>query len=387
MINLGDLTPSLLKAVLKASLPEIEQSIEKSFTKGELVQGKVVRVLGKDGALVKLKNMELVAKTEKPLVAGESILVRVDKVKPYLNVSLLPNSTPMQEKAASLLRLYLPQAKPAGTLLADLVRAVARLPREALKGTGLEEVLQKIFSAANVPEKSSGLLSELLAPLREKGTQGKEKGGDEKNILKLLGLSHEAEMAEGKPTRNLKRSLLILQKNLETLSVKDPESYKEPLAKVQQTIRNIELRQLMNLDEAKPEKSVDLPLWNGQEMSTAKIYVKRDGGEKEGKKQGGKSEITVSVIVEMSRLGVVRGEVKVRPGTAGEKAPLSAAIYVQDAGSARVMEDELPTLKDALSALGYEPDLSVKVAKVSFLREDLERDIGLPVDRLLNVKA
>ena len=395
MINLGDLAPSLLKAVLKASLPEIEPSIEKAFTKGELVEGKVVRLLGKDGALVKLKNMELVAKLEKPLVAGESILVRVDKVKPYLNVSLLPNSTPAQEKAASLLRLYLPQAKPAGPLLAELAKVAAQLPREALKGSGLEEILQKIFRLANAPEKSSGLLSELFAPLREKEAKEKREGpkrGEqrksetEKNISKLMGLSHEAEMAEGKPSKNLKRSLMILQKNLEILSAKDPETFKEPFAKVQQTLRNIELRQLMNLDGEKPEKSLDIPIWNGQELSTAKIYIKRDG-KKDGKNQGGEKEISVSVQVEMSRLGIVRGEVKLHPGASEEKGLLLATLYVQNEESAKALESELPSLREELTALGYESNLSVTVAKASFLTENLEKEIGLPVNRLLNVKA
>lgn len=429
MFNLTELAPHLLKAVLKARLPDIERAITKKFKQGELVQGKVIEVLGKKGAVVRMKDVDLIAKTPRPLTPGQPIMVKVDRVSPQFMVTLLPSDTPVQEKAAALLRLYLPQARPAGTMVAELARVIANLPKEALKGSGINELLEElrtIFTGAeekkeakelpvrmrgDVPKGTAkgtpkgakkgmpaGATEAEQVEVREReeapGRRGRRRGsvsvkdrgrGEKvavkKNVMQLMGLSHEAELVKGAPKRNLKSALLIIQKNLELLSEKEPEKYTEPIAKVVSTLRNIELRQLSGLDDGRAVKSWDIPIWNGQDETTAKIYISRDSEGKGGKGRAKGFLTKVSLKVDMSSLGPVRAEF-----TASEKS-ISGTIYLADEAHVELAKDRLVSLNEGLAKFGYESTFAVRAARREFLTEDIGSDLELPASGLLSVKV
>ena len=201
-----------------------------------------------------------------------------------------------------------------------------------------------------------------------------------RNVMQLIGLSHEAELAKGAPKRNLKSALLIIQKNLELLTEKEPEKYNEPMAKVVNTIRNIELRQLSGLDDGRAVKSWDIPVWNGQDETTAKIYVSRESEGKGGK--GGKGGLTkVSLKVEMSSLGSVRAEF-----TASGKS-ISGTIYLAEEEYVKRAKEGLASLNEGLGKFGFESTFAVRTARREYLTEDLGSDLELPASGLLSVKV
>lgn len=381
MIDLSEIVPSIFKAIIKAKLSDIE----KHFSKGEVLQGKVTKTLGRNTVVVKLRGMELIAATRKPLVEGQSILVKVEMLKPQFTVSLLPYDTPVQEKTAALLRLYLPQAVLTGRLLTELGAIVSSLPKSALKGTGIKELLDEIMRIVTGDDDTVELTETGRTRVRgeiprsHQANLARASGIKEGNLFQLLGLSHESEMKSGKPSKNLKRSLLILRRNLEMLAGKNPEKYRGAVSKVTQALQNIELRQLVNLDENQKVKSWEIPFWNGQEVSTARLYVRRD--EKGTGKAGSQAGTNISLIVEMSRIGPVRTEAHL----AGMD--LVGAIYAGSEEAVREIEIGLPILIRSLEEKGFTSSFAVRLAKAGFLREKPEKGTSLPVKDLLNLKV
>jgi len=112
MINLSNLGPALLRGIFTSR----EGGVESRFTVGEILEGTVLKSLGREGALVRLRGINLAAATARPLSAGQSILVKVEQLSPQFIVSLLMNDSPVQEKTAAVLRLYLPAAAPMARL-------------------------------------------------------------------------------------------------------------------------------------------------------------------------------------------------------------------------------------------------------------------------------
>ncbi len=363
MINLSEVAPSIFKAILKGETGKVESR----FSTGELVQGKVIKALGRDGAVVRLRGLDLIAATAKPLVNGQSILVKVEQVKPQFQVSLLLNETAAQEKKAAMLRLYLPQAMPAGKMTGELAKLVALLPKSLLKGTELDEILSKLLRKSGTE--------------REAGKSGAGKGyakAEQSNLLKLLGFSHESDIAKGKPTANLKSALLLLKQNMEKMGEKTFSKYSEPMEKVTRAIQNIELKQLMNIDEKL--KNWEIPFWNGEKTATARLYVRREKkqGKEKNEKEGGTA---VSLMVEMSRLGPVRVEARVK----GKK--ITGDIYIGDGEKAEKVQESLPLLIQGLKKAGFTAKFQVQTAKSYFLTEKLEKESPPAVKGLLNIKA
>lgn len=355
MINLGELAPAILRGIVDSSA-QIE--LESVFTKGEILQGKVVRLSGSQGskgAVVSLRGIRLNALTQTPLTPGQSILVRVDQIKPQFMVSLLSNDTPIQEKTAALLRLYLPTAMEMGELFKNLEKILSTLTAAALKNSGIKDIFKEIERAMRNPS-------------------GKGRG-----LPSLLGFSHEAELLKGRPLENLKRSLLMIQRNLENLIVKDPFQYREVLKNVKELVQSIELRQLMNLSEGREVKSWEFPYWNGHDVSTARLYVKREKGKTRKAADGDAFRITL--MLNMSRIGAVRFDAAVL------KEKVEGLIYAENKKFAREIEDALPSLVESIEKLGYSAHFGVKVATKKFLAEELEDRKDLPVKGLLNVKA
>jgi len=351
MINLGELGPSILRSIFSPQ----EAGAESRFSKGEIVQGRVIKTLGGDGALVRMRGMTMLASTQTRLDAGQSILVKVEQVKPQFVVSLLLNDTPMQEKTAALLRLYLPSAMPISGVLAELETLLASLEPSALKGSGLGLVMAEL-------EKTFARYA-----------------GDAKNVFELLGFFHESELSRKKPSQNLKRSLLVIRKNLEAMAEKEPFKYRETLNRVAKALQNIELRQLVNLVERQEVKSWQIPYWNGENLSSARLYVRREPA---GKIRTVSESVTrITLILEMSRLGPMRIDLSAR-----EK-KMEGQFYLSNDIAVKEVEERLPELVEALSRTGFNAGFSVKKAADEFLTEELTDDAALPVNRLFNVKV
>ncbi len=340
-----------MRSVLKPDAGDLESR----FSKGEMLRGRVIKSLGAEIALVRLRGIDMRASTAKPLLAGESLLVKVEQIKPQFIVSILSNDTPLQEKTAELLRLYLPSGLTMGKLFGELEALIASLPRAALKGSSLAEVMTELKKTI----------------MRYSGKSG--------NILKLLGLSHEAELAGKFPRTNLKRALLLVRQNLEKLMVKNPSTYREALKNTTKMLQNIELQQLMNVDERRETKSFQLPYWSGDGLATAYIYVQR---EKDEGAKAEKSEIfRLTLTLEMSRLGPLRADV-----VAFEER-FEGTIYLSTDSAVSEVAKYLPELSALLEEQGCRASFCVQKGEVDFITEEPAKTIELPVKSLFNVKA
>lgn len=351
MINLGELGPAILRGIFKPQ----EAGVDTLFTKGEIVQGRVVRSLGKEGALVRLRGMDMLAATQKILATGQSILVKVEQVKPQFVVSLLLNDTPVQEKTAALLRLYLPSAVPIGSVVSELMMLLASLKPAALKGSGLESIMAELKNSIM------------------------KYAGEGKNVLGMLGLFHESELSRKKPSQNLKRSLLVVRRNLERLMEKDPALHREALSKVTGALHNIELRQLLNLVDRQEMKSWQLPYWNGGAIASARLYI---SGEPSGKRKNREDDVTrLWLMLEMSRIGPLRLDIS------ATRKSLQGTFYLLTAEAVTEVQKMLPELVESLGAAGLPARFSVAKAARKFLTEELSQSRSIPAARLLNVKV
>lgn len=341
---------AILRSVLKLDAGDLESR----FTKGEILRGSVIKSFGTD-ALVRLRGTNMRASTTKPLLAGEPLLVKVEQVKPQFIVSILLNDTPLQEKTAELLRLYMPSRSPIGMLLGKLETLIASLPQTVLKGSSLTEVMNEIKKAIM------------------------RYSGKSRNILKLLGLSHEAELAGKFPRKNLKRSLLLVQQNMKKNLMKESAGHREIFKNITKILQNIELQQLMNMDERQETKSFQLPYWNGESIATAYLYVKREEN-KEAKAENSET-FRLTLMLEMSRLGPLRADI-----IALEKR-LEGTIYLSTDRAVSEVEKYLPELSATLEEQGCLANFHAQKGRIGFITEEPAKMAGLPVKSLFNVKA
>lgn len=350
MIPPVDLTPALLKAMFEPK----RSGFESRFTPGETLQGFVEKSLGPSAAIVRLRGIEMTANTPRPLSAGQPITVKVEQVTPQFIVSLLPQDTPAKEKTAALLRLYLPSAAPISSTLEDLTALLETLPGAALRGTGLEKVMDDLQKAITKP-----------AP--------------EKNILRLLGLFHESEIVNGKQHENLKKSLLAARGNLERLLEKHPADYRDALKKVNDALANIELRQLMNAADGREIKSWQIPYWNGEAVDTARLYVERDeAGNKKGKND---ETVRLTLVLWMSRLGDIRAE------ALAFRDRIEGTIYVTSDAAVIEIEKKMKDLTDALAGHGFAANIFAEKAGSEFIMRQLEPENTVPPRTLLNIRV
>jgi hypothetical protein len=195
----------------------------------------------------------------------------------------------------------------------------------------------------------------------------------------MLGLFLESELSRKKPAQNLKRSLLVVRRNLERLMAKDPPAYREPLNRVTRALQNIELRQLINLAERQEMKSWQIPYWSGSELASARLYIKRELAGKSKTKR--KTTTRLTLMMEMSRLGPIRVELL------AYREKMEGTFYLLTEKAAGEIGKKLPELVEALKRAGFTAGFGVQRAARKFLTEELLNETALPVKRLLNVKV
>lgn len=340
--------------LLKALFEPKRGDFENRFTKGETLHGFVEKNLGPGAAIVRLRGMEMTANTPRPLVEGQRITVKVEQITPQFIVSLVPPDAPAKEKSAALLRLYLPSAMPVSATLEELAGLLDSLPAAALRGTGLEKVMNDLRKAA-------------------------EKPASEKNLLQLMGFFHENEIVKGKHAENLKKSLLAARGQLEKLLEKNPKEFRDPLKKVNDALANIELRQLMNGADGREVKSWQMPCWNGEALDTARLYVERD--EAGNKRQKNDETVRLTLVLRMSRLGDLRAEALVF------RDRIEGTIYVTSEAAVIELEKRMKGLTEALAAHGFEANIFAEKTGLEFITHQIEPENTLPPRSLLNIQA
>jgi hypothetical protein len=143
----------LPQAFLSSAVKTLGQKeMEAIFSKGDIVEGNVLKTLGDNQALVRFRGVDLMAVTQARLTEGQKIVGKVESVNPQFTISLVPGRTASEAKTAGLLRLLLPSKAPMGETLARALEAVrgepgatAGQPVDVLKN--LASDLEKLMSA------------------------------------------------------------------------------------------------------------------------------------------------------------------------------------------------------------------------------------------------
>jgi hypothetical protein len=438
------------QAVLSAGLKAFGQKeMDAIFSKGDILEGSVLKTLGDNQAIVRFRGVDLTAVTQSRLTEGQKIVGKVESVTPQFTVSLIAGKTASEARTTGLLRLLLPSKAPMGEALARALEAVrgepatsAGQPGDVLKN--LAGDLEKIMSAnlaKMAPQdvrqalKNSGVFLESLLGKAAEGLVTRQE------LKAWLAVDLKANLA--KALNIIEGKIADLVANLETLpeTTTLPQATANPapgdaalptppqlasklstdvaqtalapkppggaapdegsaalqeLSRLHDTAKglrsalsNIELTQLLNAAGKKAGATGEgvlmyqIPYMQNGAPETAKVYLKpeEDGeGGGSGKKKGGKKSLVF--MLNMTRLGPVRVDVKVSPGYA------QGFIYVENEKVAAHARDSLAELAGALEPAGYKADFVVKTADRKFLKEELETTTS-PVtsNGLVNIRA
>ena len=431
----------LPQAFLSSALKTLGQKdMEAIFSKGDIVEGNVLKTLGENQALVRFRGVDLMAMTQTRLAEGQKIVGKVESVNPQFTISLIPGRTANEAKTSGLLRLLLPSKAPMGETLARALEAVrgepgatAGQPGDVLKSLAGE--LEKLMSPnleKMVPQdvrqalKNSGVyLESLLRKAAEGLVAGQELkaglAGDLKaNISKALNIiegkiadivanlktasepavTSTVNQPQGKPATNeaTPASVQLQSAPKQTPAgavVNEGDGVYKELSRLHETAKslrsalsNIELTQLLNSAGKKAGAAGEgvmmyqIPYMQNGSPETARVYIKTDedgeGNSGEGKKGGAKSLV---FMLNMTNLGAVRVDVAVGDGHA------RGFIYVENDGVAAHARESLKELVSALEPAGYRADFVVKTAERKFLVEELETASSPAPSGLVNIRA
>lgn len=431
---------NLPQAILSSALKSLGQKeIDAIFSKGEIVEGSVVKSLGQNQAIVRFRGVDLLAVTKTPLAEGQKIVGKVEAVVPQFTVSLLSGETANDVKSAELMRFLLPSKAPMGSALGQALvtaqtkaESVTGQPAEALKN--LANDIEKLMSAnlekmapKDVQQafKNSGVYLESLLRKAAEGlvTRQELKAGlavDLKaNLSKALNIVEGkiAELAmsiksgvEAPATTNGPQSRLQTAQGDTTArqpqeapaasrqaipvnagreneaAFKELSQLHDTAKSLRSALSSVEVTQLINTAAKKAGAEgamlYQIPYMQNGQPETARIYVKPDderessGGE--GKKEGKKSLV---FMLNMTKIGAVRVDVNVREGHA------AGMIYVENEDVALHARQSLSELVSALEPAGYRTDFTVRVADKRFLTEELETVASVAPKGLVNIKA
>lgn len=431
----------LPQAFLSAALKTLGQKdMEAIFSKGDIVEGNVLKTLGENQALVRFRGVDLMAMTQTRLAEGQKIVGKVESVNPQFTISLVPGRTANEAKTAGLLRLLLPSKAPMGETLARALESVrgepgatAGQPGDVLKS--LASDLEKLMSAnleKMVPQdvrqalKNSGVY---LESLLRKAAEGLVTGQELKDGLAVdlkANLSKALNIIEGKiadlvanlkttsdattnanptqptlkpepketaqtpvqPQSVSKQSPAIVYSNEGEGAYKELARLHDTAKSLRSALSNIELTQLLNSAGKKAGVAGEgvlmyqIPYMQNGSPETAKVYIKPDedgeGNSGEGKKGGAKSLV---FMLNMTNLGAVRVDVTVGGGHA------RGFIYVENDDVAAHARESLKELVNALEPAGYRADFVVKTAERKFLVEELETASSPAPSGLVNIRA
>jgi hypothetical protein len=431
------LIDKLPQAVLSAALKTLGQKeINALFAKGDIVEGRVVKNLGQNQAIVRFRGVDMMAVTQSRLAEGQEIMAKVESVTPQFTVSMVPGKTASQDKTTDLMRLLLPTKAPMGETLARALESVQTEPAgggtPADVFTSLARDIQKLMSTnlQNItPQEVKGTLQNsgvYLESLLRKAVEGLVTGQELKDGLAVdlkANLSKALDIVEGKIATlaaNLKSQPEIAATSIATKLLDKPapnettpgpaqtQTASKQSADVAQTIPapkpavsahanvgDAALKELSQLHET--AKSLRSALSNIELTQLLNSAVKKDDSAGAGVlmyqipyMQNGSPE-TAKVYLKPEEDGEGNsGEGKkggprslvfmlnmtklgpVRVDVAVGAGHARGFIYVENEAVAAHVKASLAELTTALEPAGYRTDFVVKTADRRFLKEELE---------------
>ena len=367
------LSSTLLHAALKYLNPAEREIV---FHEGDMVEGRVLKILSSNQALVRLGGVDLVATTPSRLAEGQNIVGKIESVTPEITISLLRGESARDLKETALMRMLMPSKQPLGEALAKLMALDTGGAPPKLRAE-LESLIKNIQQALALdfekltPDQARELLSR--SGLFLESTLKQSAQGTLTREGMAAALASDGKAALGKTLVSVENEIAALLKRAD--SGKPGETHAAELrvlgnaAKALREAMNvIELNQLLNA-QAKERGAESHPLlfqipWlDGQESKTARLYVTPDGG-KGGK--GTKKPPTLVFMLEMSALGPVRLDARM------EGKLIDGAVYVTEAAAVEYLRARLPELVAPLDKLGYGARFTVSAAQRGFVTEELE---------------
>jgi hypothetical protein len=438
------------QAVLSAALKAFGQKeMDAIFSKGDVLEGSVLKTLGDNQAIVRFRGVDLMAVTQSRLAEGQKITGKVESVTPQFTVSLIAGKTASEARTTGLLRLLLPSKAPMGEALARALEAVRGEPASAEGQPGdvlknLAGDLEKIMSAnleKMAPQdvrqalKNSGVYLESLLGKAAEGlvTRQELKAGlavDLKaNLAKALNIiegkianlvaaletlpetatltqaaakpmpGDAAVSAQPQPAPKLSADVAqaaLAPKSPVGATPDEGEAALKELSRLHDTAKslrsalsNIELTQLLNSAGKKAGTT-------GEGVLMYQIPYMQNGAPETAKVYlkpeedgegggGGKKKGGKKSLVFM--LNMTRlGPVRVDVNVGAGHA--HGFVYVENDDVAAHVRDSLKELTSALEPAGYRADFVVKTADRKFLNEELETTTA-PVtsNGLVNIRA
>ena len=357
------------------------EKLSASCTVGQLLEGKVEKVLSGQHFLINFKGFRVVAESTVPLNAGQSVQVKVAQTSPQVILNLVMDGIE-EQKALTFLRANLPSS----TSWADIVAKLGKV----LTG-------EKLYQLDLAVDK--GVLEKVVSSLASLSVN--KDVADNPEILKQLvdrsGLSYESKLKDALLSntglsknldalveKDLKGLLLRLSQDLEQVPGvmnKDGKVQVNPtlnnlLEVVNSSIEKIETSQLVNYLTSRNDQQVvlQIPVVLPEGIKTAELYI-RSGG-KRGKKGKSAEDCHIVFLLTMRNLGNLRIDTQVT-----EK-KMKCAIQVDNREIAGFVERNLPELSQRLSGLGY------RVEKLSCMVEkpDTEKIVPLEGFSLLEMR-
>jgi len=437
----GPVPPSIFQAAMKIMGPGDRKSL---FHKGDLVEGKVLQVISKNQALVRLSGIEMVALTQSRMTPGQNIVGKIETVTPNITISLLQADSAKELKTAALMRLLLPAKAPMGEVLSTVAEAAQQpgLPpkveqalknlsaalakaavadlgeitpdklRETIKRSGLflESTLkeaaqgkaspQSIRAAVELDVKT--MIGRTLATVEERMAR-LVKQGDGKALPHSGNAEAEVALQETRIPADRKGAAANLPDVVRHTGVLPPQDtasntrqasdpafaelikLNDTAKRLRDAINNIELNQLLNATAKEKggaaQSLYQLPFISGMNLETARVYIRPRTGEQAQERPRGEDKSTVVFMLNMSKLGPVRVDVNVSSGK------VAGSVYVIDDAVAGYVSGRAPELVKSLEAAGYTARFEVVPSDMKHITQEMENYAQVSTRGIVDMRA
>ncbi len=333
---------------------------------GDLLKGKVLRILPDGRAIISFKGTEIVARPKVALSAGEEIFAKVQTLGSEIKLGLLSKQARLQsEFLRTLGRTW--QSNASLGKLADMLAAARLRAASALKASELS-ILDRILALLGPGEKAgSAAIAERLM-----------------SLARALGLVHEASIARamvlGTPFMLLKRQLQkSLKPNLEKLvamisnrvsggGIRDAATRANlqlVLSLCTDLYDNVEFQQLANhfLRQRGAQLYLQLPVvWLG-ESGVAELMVRsRKEDTRDGKIDPDRCQIVL--LIDLSALGRIKAVAAINDGR------ISCLFATERKAVREFIVEHSERLADGLQAVGLKvTDIKAMVSSAPLPRQ------------------
>ncbi len=419
---------------------------EALFEKGDLVEGKVMKILSSNQVMVRLSGVELVALTDTKLLEGQKIVGRVEKVDPHIIISLLRGESTKELKTAALMRLLMPAKAPAGETFSKIItisergnlppkvqESVDTLARnigkviasdlESASPAKIKDTIKQsgLFLEATLKEAAEGKVSrqairmavetdikamigrtlvrveeEINVLMKRIESQGRKKGAKENTVP---AKTVDTPQPKREQVYKLKRVSLSEPVNVKSISP-EPAAKASPDPAMTELLRtrdaakllreafnNIELNQLLNASTKEKEGAAQpQALYQIPFFEGQNLQTARvyirPRKEGDGRADGKKAD--ESRVVFMLNMSRL-GPVRVDVDVGAKH--VTGFVYVLNDSVARFVKDNLPGLSKPLEEAGYGVRFEVSAADEKFVTEELEKYTPITSRGIVDVKA